>query len=151
RLGALLEGWRGRPAPGQGYGPGNVVNLLRLLRGDLRGMDLSRLALRQVYLQGVGAQDASLAGSYFAGAVLADAFAYPTAVALSADGAFLVAGTPNGEVRLWRVEDRALLMAARGHTGVVWGVALSGDGRLVVSGADDGTRLWEVPSGQLVA
>src|SRR5262249_41170748 len=52
RLGVLLEGWRGRPREEQGYGPGNVVNLLRLLRGDLRGLDLSRLAIRQAYLQG---------------------------------------------------------------------------------------------------
>ena len=37
-------GWLARPAAPQeqGYGPGNVVNLLRLLRGDLRGLDLSR-------------------------------------------------------------------------------------------------------------
>jgi len=65
------------------------VNLLRLLRGDLRGLDLSRLAIRHAYLQGVDAQDASLAGAQLAQAVLAEAFAYPTAVALSADGAFV--------------------------------------------------------------
>ena len=28
--------------PHWSYGPGNVVNLLRLLRGDLRGLNLSR-------------------------------------------------------------------------------------------------------------
>jgi hypothetical protein len=36
RLLALLDGWRDRPPAEQGFGPGNVVNLLRLLRGDLR-------------------------------------------------------------------------------------------------------------------
>src|SRR5262249_38515275 len=50
RLLALLDGWRGRPPGEQGYGPGNVVNLLRLLRGDLRATDLSRLVVRQAYL-----------------------------------------------------------------------------------------------------
>ena len=89
---ALLDGWRGRPAEEQGYGPGNVVNLLRLLRGDLRGLDLSRLVLRQVFLQGVDAQDASLAGASLDRVVLDETFAYPTAVALSADGVFLAAG-----------------------------------------------------------
>jgi hypothetical protein len=59
QLGAVLESWRGRPEEEQGYGPGNVVNLLRLLRGDLRAVDLSRLHLRQVYLQAVDAQDTS--------------------------------------------------------------------------------------------
>ena len=43
RLLALLDAWRDRPASEQGYGPGNIVNLLRVLRGDLRRMDLSRL------------------------------------------------------------------------------------------------------------
>src|SRR4051794_6503889 len=69
--------WRmARPPPPaeQRYGPGNVANLLRLLRGDLRGVDLSRLALRQVYLQGVDAQDASLAGAGLVGAVMDESF-----------------------------------------------------------------------------
>src|SRR5262249_40752471 len=32
RLLALLDGWRDRPPAEQGYGPGNAINLLRLLR-----------------------------------------------------------------------------------------------------------------------
>jgi WD40 repeat protein len=160
RLLAFLDLWRGLPAAEQGYGPGSVVNLLRLLRGNLRGMDLSRLALRQVYLQGVNAQDATLAGSGLSGAVLDEAFAYPTAVALSADGAFLAGGTPTGELRLWRATDRTPLLAVQGHVGVVWSVALSADGKLVASsGADGLVRLWSFdelrgsggPSAQLLA
>src|SRR5262249_6544586 len=34
RLMTTLDAQRGRPADNQGYGPGNVVNLLRLLRGN---------------------------------------------------------------------------------------------------------------------
>jgi tRNA A-37 threonylcarbamoyl transferase component Bud32 len=38
-----------------------------------------------------------------------------------------------------------------GHADCVWGVALSADGRLALSGGKDGTvRLWDVPSGQEV-
>jgi WD40 repeat protein/transcriptional regulator with XRE-family HTH domain len=152
RLLALLEGWRGRPAAEQGFGPGNVVNLLRLLRGDLRGMDLSRLALRQVYLQGVDAQDTSLAGSQLTEAILAEAFSYSTSVALSAVGTLLVAGTPTGDVRVWRAADRTLLQTMQGHSGMVWCVAVSADGGLVASGADDQTvKLWETSSGRLLS
>src|SRR6266852_2245032 len=103
RLLMLLDGWRNRPQAEQGYGPGNVVNLLRLQRGELRSLDLGRLALRQAYLAGVETQDASLAGSHLSEAVLAEAFNFPICVALSSDGASLVTGTAAGEVWLWRV------------------------------------------------
>jgi WD domain, G-beta repeat len=158
---ALLGRWRGQPAAEQGYGPGNVVNLLRLLRGDLRGLDFSRLAIRHAYLQEVEAQDASLAGAHLSATALAEAFNYATALALSADAAYLAAGTSAGEVCLWRLADCAPLLAIQGHTGAVLSVALCRDGalpvageagRLVASGGFDGTvRLWDVPSGRLVA
>jgi transcriptional regulator with XRE-family HTH domain len=74
RLLDLLRAWQGQPPAGQAYGPGNAVNLLRLLRGDLRGVDLSRLFIRQAYLRGVEAQDASLVDAQLAESVLAEPF-----------------------------------------------------------------------------
>ncbi len=149
---ALLEGWRNRPAAGQGYGPGNVLNLLRLQRGDLRRVDFAHLAIRQAYLAGVEVQDASLVGAHLSEAVLAEAFNFPLSVALSGDGAFLVAGTSAGEVWLWRVVDRTPVLAVHGHTGQVYGVALSTDERLLASGGLDGmVRLWETPTGRPLA
>src|SRR2546430_13681495 len=59
RLRSLLSEVRERALAVQGYGPANLVALLRLLRGDLRGLDLSQLALRGAYLQGVEMQDRS--------------------------------------------------------------------------------------------
>jgi WD40 repeat protein/transcriptional regulator with XRE-family HTH domain len=151
-LRALLDDWRTQPPDEQGYGPGNAVNLLRLLRGELRGLDLTDLALRQAYLAGIDAQDVSLARADLAQAVLTEAFNFPLSVALSRDGAFLVAGTSAGEVCLWRVADRTPLLVVHGHSGPVHGVALSEDGRLLVSASEDGSvRLWEAPSGRLLA
>src|SRR5262245_3750045 len=148
----LLEGWREQPRSEQGYGPGNVINLLRLLRGELRGLDLARLAIRQAYLAEVEAQDVRLVDAELAETVLAEAFHFPGSVALSSDGALLASGTSTGQVGLWRAADRTLLWTAQGHTGGVWGMALSANDRLLASGGEDGTvQLWEASSGRPLA
>ncbi len=60
---AQLNAWRSQPLAAQGYGPGNLINLLRLLRGDLRQLNLSALAIRQAAFQGMEMQDSGLAGA----------------------------------------------------------------------------------------
>jgi transcriptional regulator with XRE-family HTH domain len=60
---SLLDQVRTWADDAQKYGPANLIALLRLRPGDLRGLDLSRLALRGAHLQGVEMQDATLAGA----------------------------------------------------------------------------------------
>jgi hypothetical protein len=63
QLCSLLDQLRHWDEEAQGYGPANLVTLLRLLRGNLRGLDLSHLAIRGASLQGVEMQDANLSGA----------------------------------------------------------------------------------------
>ncbi len=99
RLLALLDHLRARADYAQGYGP---ANLLALLRGHLRGLDLSGLSIRGAYLQGVQMQDTRLAGSHLHEAVWTAPFDAVLSIAVSPDGRLWAAGSNSGEVRVWR-------------------------------------------------
>ncbi len=88
QVGALLDEMRALPENAQRYGPANLVTLLRVLRGDLRGLDLSRLALRGVYLQGVEMQDARLSGAALHDSVFTEPIDAIAAVAISKNGQY---------------------------------------------------------------
>jgi hypothetical protein len=77
RVRELLATVRAQAQAAQGYGPANLVALLRLLRGDLRGLDLSQLSLRGVFLQGVQMQDTTLCGTTLRESVFTESFDFP--------------------------------------------------------------------------
>ena len=154
RLLRLLDNLRGLPQMSQGYGPANLVALLRVLRGDLRGLDLSRLALRGVYLQGVQMQDANLSGALMRESVFRETFDAILAVAISRSGHSWAAGSKRGEVQVWKWEKNAaqrLHLAWQAHTNIVETLAFSPDERTLASGSPDGSvKLWDVTSGTLL-
>jgi WD40 repeat protein len=152
RLLDLLDDWRAREQTEHGYGPGNVVNLLRLLRGNLRGLDLSHLWIRQAYLQSLEAQDASLVDARLSESLFGQSFDAVTCVQISSDGSRVAAGTLSGELRGWRVSDHAALLAVHGHAGVVTDLVVSADERTLATASLDGTvRLWTADRGDLIA
>jgi hypothetical protein len=57
---SLLDELRKWADYAQGYGPANLIALLRLQRGHLSGLDLSHLSIRGAYLQDIEMRDASL-------------------------------------------------------------------------------------------
>src|SRR5437868_185274 len=151
RLHSLLEEVRRWAQDRQGYGPANLLTLLRVLRGHLRGLDLSRLVLRGVHLQGVEMQDASLSGALLQESVFTETFDAITAVATSPDGQYWAAAGRRGEVRVWREAGPTLHLAWQGHTDTVLSIAFSPDGRLLASGSTDGSvKLWDVESNALL-
>ena len=94
----LLAGLRGRADYAQGYGPANLLALLRAQRGHLRGLDLSRLSIRGAFLQGVEMQDTSLAFATLRDSVFTESFDAIRAVAVSSDGRFWATGSRRGRV-----------------------------------------------------
>ncbi|MFL5699989.1 MAG: helix-turn-helix domain-containing protein, partial [Ktedonobacteraceae bacterium] len=149
---SLLDQVRPWAEEAQGYGPANLIALLRVLRGNLRGCDLSRLALRGVHLQGVEMQDASLVEATLRDTVFTKTFNAIWSVAISLRGTFWAAGSSRGEVLVWRKEGQALHLAWQAHTDTVErALAFSSDERLLASGSWDGTiKLWDLEYGALL-
>ncbi len=148
----LLSQLRAREQEEQGYGPTNLISLLRALRGDLRRIDLSHLSIRGAYLQGVEMQDATLAGATLRDTIFTEAFDAAWSVAISGSGQYWAAGSRRGEVRVWHVGSHNLHLAWQAHADVVdRTLAFSPDERLLATGSLDGTiKLWDVVSGALL-
>ena len=154
RLLALLSQLRERADYAQGYGPANVLALLREERGHLRDLDLSQLTIRGASLQGVELQDARLSGALLQECAWTQAFDAITVVAISPGGQNWAAASRRGEVRVWEGEQEAgprLHRVWRAHTDIVLGLAFSANESTLASGSIDGSlKLWDVESGGLL-
>jgi WD40 repeat protein len=147
----LLAFWRAHPQIEQGYGPGNVVNLLRLLRGHARSLDLTGLTIRQAYFQGVEAQDCSLAGAAVRDSVFNEAFGIIHTVAASPNGEYWAASSLNGTIRAWRDSGRTAHLSIQAHAKQVIALAFSPDSQTLATGSYDCTiKLWSIANGALI-
>jgi len=148
---ALLVQQRERADDAQGYGPANLLALLRELRGHLRGLDLSQLSLRGVYLQGVEMQDTTLSGATLQETIFTESFDPPWSVATSSNGHYWAMGSRRGGARVWRDDGKTLDLAWHAHTAAVQALAFSPDEHTLASGSWDGTiKLWNLENGALL-
>lgn len=70
------------------------------------------------------------------------------AIAFTPGGRMLATGAYGG-ARLWDMATGAVIRTLTGHTGNVWAIAASPDGKRLVTGGDDGTtRIWDLASGR---
>ena len=142
---SLLDTLREEEDSAQGYGPANLITLLRLLRGNLSGLDLSRLSIRDAYLQGIEMHGAKLSGSLLRDIAFTEAVSATRAVAISPDGKWWAAGCIQGKVRVWEEGSQMLYLIWQAHADVVYALAFSPDGLTLASGSMDGTvKLWAV-------
>lgn len=150
RLLWLLNEVRNRDQTTQGYGPANLLILLRVLRGHLRRLDLSRLALRGMFLQGTDLQDSTLSHAVLQESIFTEPLDAILAVATSKTGAHWAAAGGRGEIRVWDSGGLTLHHAWRAHTEMVWTLALSPDEHILASASSTGSiKLWEVGSSAL--
>jgi WD40 repeat protein len=65
--------------------------------------------------------------------------------AIDASGRAIVTGDVNGTVRVGPISGEEPHLLLGGHTGVVWSVAISPDGRWIASVGDEAIQLWPTP------
>ncbi len=151
KLLALIARLAKQPTEDQGYGPANLLALIRLLRGNLSGLDLADLALRSVYMRGVEMQDTNLARATIRDGVFTESFDIMTAVAIDRTGKYWAAASRQGEIRVWQTGGRLILHAWLGHADTAWTLDFSPDGKMLASGSWDTTlKVWEVSTGTLL-
>lgn len=143
-----LDELRKKAEYAQGYGPANLIALLRLHRGHLKNLDLSHLAIREAYLQGIEMQDTSLAGAIMRNTVFTEALDAVWGVAVSSNGQYWAVGSKRGEVRVWKERGRILHQVWQAHTNTVYALAFSPDNRTLATGSwDSSVKLWDLESG----
>lgn len=151
RLLALLEPLRGRSDEYQGYVPANLLMLLRALDGDLSGLDLHQLSIRNADLRGVNIHDTSLAESTLRDAVFTEWSDTIWSMAFSKNGTYWAGGDRQGRAQLWLYAKRRLHLVWRAHHSVVTAVSFSPDERHLTTGSWDGViKLWEAANATLL-
>ena len=146
QLTTLLGQLRQRAIYAQGYGPKNLLGLLRALRGHLRGLDLSHLLIRGADLQAVEMQDTNLSWATLQDTVFTEVFDVITAVAISRNGRYWAGASKQGEIGVYHGEGRARRQQSiwQAHTDQVWTIAIAPDESTLASGSQDGmVKLWD--------
>ncbi|RCJ27958.1 hypothetical protein A6770_24725 [Nostoc minutum NIES-26] len=132
-----------------GYTAGNILNLLRQLKIDLKSYDFSSLTVWQADLQNVKLHSVNFQNANLAKSVFAETFGGILSVAFSPDGKLLAIGDTNGEIRLYQISDWKQLLTYKGHTNWVLSLAFNYDGSTLVSGSTDHTvKLWNTSTGE---
>ena len=132
----------------RGYLSGNIINLLRLLKIDLQGLDFSGLAVWQADLQGLKLHQVNFADADLSKSIFTETLGNILSVTFSPDGQILATCDTDCQIRLWEANTGKLLIICQGHTNWVRSVAFSPDGQILASaGADCSVKLWQVRDG----
>ncbi len=130
------------------YVAGNLLNLFRQLKLDIRGYDFSNLTIWQANLQDFPLHQVNFAHSDLTQSVFTETLGNILSATFSPDGQQLATCDTDCQIRLWDVKTGKLLAICEGHSNWVRSVAFSPNSQVLASGGADYTvRFWNVADG----
>ena len=132
-----------------GYAGGNIFNLFRLLKTNLKGYDFSHLTIWQADFRDIALHEVKFSHSDLSKSVFTQSFGGIHSLAFSSKGDYFAAGDSNGKIHLLRMEDEQPIATFQKHNWWTVSLAFSSDDEKLVSSSIDGTiKLWDVSTKQ---
>ena len=57
-----------------------------------------------------------------------------------------MSGSDDNTLKVWDAQSGQETLTLKGHTGIVWSVSFSPDGKRIVSGGRGGMKIWDISS-----
>ncbi len=141
----ILNGFREKLPDFTGYVGGNTLNLFSNLSLKISNKDFSNLNILQGNLQGITLNDINFNNSNFSKTTFTDTFGIIFSLAFSPNEEFLVTGSINGEVCLWKWRENKQIFKRQEHTTIVDSVTFSPDYQKIASSSRDQTvKVWDI-------
>lgn len=140
-----------------GYGIYSLIQILKEIRDDLMGADLSRLDLKLCALNGHKLGEKGLVAN-FAGTIIERDVFFPNghtdsilSMRFSLDGNFLLTTSKDRTAKLWDLKTGKCLRTFVGHEKAVNSGEFSIDEKCIVTASDDGKAIvWDVQTGEIL-
>ncbi len=147
----IIDNYQGKSSYFTGYVVGNIINLRTHLSSVISNQDLSHLNIQQANLQGITLNNLDFSNSHFSQTNFTNTFGIIFSLAFNNDGEFLVTGSIDGEVCLWKWQDNQQLFKHNAHKTIVESVAFSSDSLKIASSSRDRTiKIWDVSTGECI-
>lgn len=131
-----------------GYDTGNLVTLLTHLKVNLACYNFSNLVIWEANFQNVDLENTNFSGATFERCNFAQIFGMIISIAYSPSGEYVAGGTHTGDILMWELKTRCLIVTFRGHTDWVRALCFSENGLELFSASDDQTvRMWNTKTG----
>lgn len=144
RLERLSKSYQQKP----GYNAGNLVTLLSNMDASFYGCNFSNLTIWEADFQNIDLENTNFSYATFSRCNFTQIFGLIVCVAFNPSGEYIAAGTSSGDILLWELKTRQLVLTFRGHTDWVRTLCFSENGLELFSASDDQTvRMWNSKTG----